>query len=316
MKTLFTTTAMVLALGIPVAGFAQTAAPATTTEPATSPMMEMREGTTGGFMAMRGASDMLATDLIGHEVFARRTPMDGTAATTGGMSGTGMASMARADLDQMDSIGEINDMIVSADGSVMALVIGVGGFIGMGEQDVAVTMDQVSFATDADNPEEMYIVVNTSGEMLKTSPAFDRMGAMDGTGTTGALAVDATTEGSAVAPGTMAERERLAAPTMTRDGYNPVAVTEVSIDQLIGKSVFGVDDNDVGNIDDVIADDSGAIQMVVINFGGFLGIGTTQVALDYDELTILSTEGFADIRVYVDATEEQIKAMPVYVAAN
>ncbi|MCY1665113.1 PRC-barrel domain-containing protein [Rhizobium sp. SL86] len=39
-----------------------------------------------------------------------------------------------------ENIGEINDVLVSQDGSVNAVIIGVGGFLGIGEKDVAVQM--------------------------------------------------------------------------------------------------------------------------------------------------------------------------------
>ena len=58
------------------------------------------------------------------------------------------------------------------------------------------------------------------------------------------------------------------------------------------------------------------ITEVIIDFGGFLGMGTSQVSLGFDELTILADEGRSDVRVYVDATKEQIQAQPEYRAAN
>ena len=112
------------------------------------------------------------------------------------------------------------------------------------------------------------------------------------------------------------ERTMLKAPTMQRDGYNAVKVTDVSIDTLIGKTVYGIDDSNVGTVSDVTVDTEGAVQNVVIDFGGFLGLGSSQVALAFDELTILTDANNSDIRVYVDATKDQIKAMPVYQASN
>lgn len=291
MKTLFTTTAMVLALGLAPAAFAQTATTDTTATDTTATA-------TTGFLAMRSMSQMLATDLIGHDVYARRMPLDITTSTVP------MATMTPAELDAMDNVGQINDLILSNDGAVAAVVIGIGGFLGAGEQDVAVMMNEVSFAANADDPADVYIVLNTSGEMLKASPKFDRAGMM-----TNADAA-ATTTGAA------SDRALLTAPVMTRDGYNAAKVTDVSIDLLIGKTVYGVDDTNVGTVSDVTVGTDGAVQDVIIDFGGFLGMGSTQVALGFDELTILTDANNVDIRVYVDATKDQIKAMPVYTAVN
>lgn len=337
MKKLITTTAMVLALSLPIAAFAQSTDTATTTD----------GGATMGFLASRSQNQMLVSDLMGHDVYARRMPMDANATTA---ADGATPAMTQADLDNMDNVGQINDFILSTDGSVVAIVIGIGGFLGAGEQDVAVTMDQVSFAADPDDVEDMYIVLNTSGEMLKTSPQFDRAGMagmeeasegtdMAATDQTGAAATEGTdmaategmaadgtaTDGTAATDGTnmaandgttATERQRLTAPSMTREGYNTLQMTDVSIDTLIGKTVYGTDDSNVGTVSDVTVDAEGAVQNVIIDFGGFLGIGSTQVALDFDEMTILSDGGNADIRVYVEATQDQIRAMPVYTASN
>jgi sporulation protein YlmC with PRC-barrel domain len=306
MKTLMTTTALILALGLPAVSIAQTetTAPAATTT--TNP------DAAGNFLAMRSMNQLLASDLIGHDVYARRTAMDMTA-TTPLPAGSARSALTADQLADMDNVGMISDLVLSDNGTVSAIVIGVGGFLGIGEQDVAVTMDQVSFAAKADDPAAMYVVINTTGDLLKTSPAFDRAGFAS------ANAVDAV-EGAATQTAAdtamSTERGMLTAPSMTRDGYNVVKMTDLSMDLLMGKQVYGLDDTSVGTVDDVIVDEAGAVQKVIIDFGGFLGMGTTQVALNFDELTILTNEGNADIRVYVDATKEQISAMPVYTATN
>lgn len=320
MKTLLSTTALVVALGFPAVTFAQTAT-TETTRTASQQTGEMR-----GFLANRNQSDVFASDLMGHDVYARRNAAGTTAAsgqakadkvntnkanTNTAASGQAtmnsnglrnMQSMNRADLDQMDNIGQINEIVLSSDGKVRALVIGVGGFLGMGEHDVAVTMDQVTFASDAEDRSEMHIVVNTDAKMLKGSPAYDRT----------ATATDRTQVGAESGR----ERSAFTAPNVSRDGYDRVKVKEVSAEMLNGKSVYGVNEKSVGTIDDLILDDKGAISNVIIDFGGFLGIGTSQVSVGFDDLTILANEGRKDVRVYIDATKEQIQAQPQYRAAK
>ena len=44
-----------------------------------------------------------------------------------------------------EKLGDINELILDADGKVHAVVIGVGGFLGMGEHDIAVTMEKLKF---------------------------------------------------------------------------------------------------------------------------------------------------------------------------
>ncbi len=52
-----------------------------------------------------------------------------------------------------ESIGEINDVLVSQDGSVNAVIIGVGGFLGIGEKDVAVDMSALELGPGATQQE-------------------------------------------------------------------------------------------------------------------------------------------------------------------
>jgi len=47
-----------------------------------------------------------------------------------------------------EKLGDVNELILDKDGKVSAVVIGVGGFLGMGEHDIAVTMDKLKFAEE------------------------------------------------------------------------------------------------------------------------------------------------------------------------
>src|ERR1700712_588149 len=48
-----------------------------------------------------------------------------------------------------EKIGDINELLVDGTGKVAAVVIGVGGFLGMGEHDVAVPFDQIKFTNES-----------------------------------------------------------------------------------------------------------------------------------------------------------------------
>jgi sporulation protein YlmC with PRC-barrel domain len=69
-----------------------------------------------------------------------------------------------------ESLGDINDVLLTENGQVEAVVIGIGGFLGIGEKNVAITFDQIQKTTDADgNPK---LVLNASKEQLDQAPAF------------------------------------------------------------------------------------------------------------------------------------------------
>jgi sporulation protein YlmC with PRC-barrel domain len=73
--------------------------------------------------------------------------------------------------DPADSkIGEIMDVLVDKEGKIEALIVGVGGFLGMGEKDVAVPFNGVQFQTKDNN--KWYPVMNTTKDALKNAPGF------------------------------------------------------------------------------------------------------------------------------------------------
>lgn len=69
-----------------------------------------------------------------------------------------------------EKIGEIDDAILSLDGTVEGVVIGVGGFLGLGEKDVAVEMQQFSIRMDDDG--DPLLILDTTKEALENAPEF------------------------------------------------------------------------------------------------------------------------------------------------
>ena len=47
-----------------------------------------------------------------------------------------------------EKLGDVNELILDKNGKVAAVVIGVGGFLGMGEHDIAVSMDKLKFVEE------------------------------------------------------------------------------------------------------------------------------------------------------------------------
>lgn len=68
-----------------------------------------------------------------------------------------------------ESVGEINDVMLTKDGQVAAVIVGVGGFLGMGERNVAVDFKSLQTRQDGDN---LQLVMNTTKESLKSAPEW------------------------------------------------------------------------------------------------------------------------------------------------
>ncbi len=69
-----------------------------------------------------------------------------------------------------NKIGEVMDVLVDKSGKVTSLIVGVGGFLGAGEKDVAVPFEAVQ-VTNQDNS-KWRLVMNTTKNDLKSAPGF------------------------------------------------------------------------------------------------------------------------------------------------
>jgi sporulation protein YlmC with PRC-barrel domain len=69
-----------------------------------------------------------------------------------------------------ENLGDINDVIVSENGEVVGAVIGVGGFLGMGEKNVAVPYGKISTTVKGDN--QTIVVLNVTREELQAAPDY------------------------------------------------------------------------------------------------------------------------------------------------
>ena len=69
-----------------------------------------------------------------------------------------------------ERIGDINDLILGPDGKISKVVIGVGGFLGMGEKLVALDFGDLQLNRDSDG--SMRATVSSSKETLESAPDF------------------------------------------------------------------------------------------------------------------------------------------------
>lgn len=70
------------------------------------------------------------------------------------------------------SIGEISDVLIASDGKIQAVVVGVGGFLGAGEKDVALPFDALNITRKPDSSSIDKITVSYSKDQLKNAPTF------------------------------------------------------------------------------------------------------------------------------------------------
>lgn len=217
-----------------------------------------------------------------------------------------------------ESVGDINDLVVADDGTVEAVVIGVGGFLGVGEKNVAVSFDKLRWVTE--NSGAQFAVLETSRDDLQNAPEFtpDETAmapaekpmnqAEPADGQTAMAPAEEPADGNGQVA--MAPTDQSAEPTLSDLGSG-----SLSAEELIGATVYAPDDESLGEVGDVRLSAKGNVDAVIVDVGGFLGIGEKPVAIAFESLNFKRDEAGA-FHVYTDFTRDELEAAPTYDKAS
>jgi hypothetical protein len=80
---------------------------------------------------------------------------------------------------------------------------------------------------------------------------------------------------------------------------------------VLGRDVRSSSDEAMGRIVDVIVDRSGAVRAAVIDFGGFLGVGSRKIVVDWNALHFGRIANKSD-SITLELTKDQVTAAPEY----
>jgi sporulation protein YlmC with PRC-barrel domain len=257
-----------------------------------------------------------ASDLIGARIYASESAID--------------ADAYNGVQDGWNDIGEVNDIILGRDGTVDAVLVDIGGFLGIGERRVAVDMTALRFVQDdATDADDWFLVLQADRGMLDQAPEF----VMPGVDTRAEADVKAKTDGTEAipavneampnpaedAPGTMADanaEETMTDAPLTQgqpslpEGYAEVDRATLTAENLTGATVYDTTDASIAEVSDLVLTTDGQITDVVLDVGGFLGIGSKSVAIPMDSLIVAQRDG--DMRLWVNMTKETLEALPEY----
>jgi hypothetical protein len=114
----------------------------------------------------------------------------------------------------------------------------------------------------------------------------------------------------AQSPAPAAETPRENPAPGTPEPPSATVLDPLAVQAVLGREVRSVADENMGRIVDVIVDRSGQARAAVIDFGGFLGVGSRKIAVDWSSLRFGAGE--KSDRVVVDLTRAQVKAAPEY----
>lgn len=98
-------------------------------------------------------------------------------------------------------------------------------------------------------------------------------------------------------------------PARTQTETPAVVIDGSAAETLLGKPVRSLKGEDMGRVVDVVVDRAGGLRAAVIDFGGFLGVGTRKIAVDWHVLHF-PENGPMD-RLVVDLQRDQLRNAPV-----
>ena len=106
----------------------------------------------------------------------------------------------------------------------------------------------------------------------------------------------------------------MAAPAAPKEPAPPPSVTIIGAREahgVLGRDVRSPTDEDMGRIVDVIVDRAGVVRAAVIDFGGFLGVGSRKIVVDWNALHFGHVANKGD-SITLELTKEQVTAAPEY----
>lgn len=322
MKRFLTTTAIAALTAMPLYAQTETGdemAPASTEVEAetSAPLAVEDDAATGDLSASENDLSMTdvqterdgvmirAADLSGHTVYI---PAEGES-----------LDMAGGDItdpeENWEEIGEVGDVVLTPEGEIRSITLDAGGFLGMGERHVETSMDDLRFIpdADADSADDYFIIYTGNRAALEEQDEFDRaqieaegnvLYPTDQTDASGLSGDDTINTLDADVP--MDKDQHLTDANAMND--------ELMASELEGQTVYGIDGENIGEISSLVLDDNGEISEVIVDVGGFLGLGEKPVALAYDELNIRQDESAMNsIEVSTDYTEADLEGMEEWV---
>jgi PRC-barrel domain len=105
----------------------------------------------------------------------------------------------------------------------------------------------------------------------------------------------------------------LFALALTAAAPPPSDVQDVPPEQamaILGQNISGPEGKDIGRVVDVLVDGQGQPQAAVIDFGGFMGVGSRKIAVQWSVLHFAPAS--SEHQITLDLTQDQIKAAPEY----
>ncbi|GLQ15938.1 PRC-barrel domain-containing protein [Maritalea porphyrae] len=223
--------------------------------------------------------------------------MSGQAVLASNLLGKKVYTSADADAK---SVGDINDVVMDQNGNAEWVIVGVGGFLGMGEKEVALSIEQVDWV---ERDGERVVITNMTKAQLEAAAEFNR---------------DALNDDDKYQPFQFSWTEEgkkrldvLKSWDWEHSNMMQVAYEDLSADALIGTRVKDPNNDDIGEIGDVLLTEKGEVTAYIVDVGGFLGLGEKPVALSNSRIHIYQ-DADANLMVRSDFTKAELENSTTY----
>jgi sporulation protein YlmC with PRC-barrel domain len=236
-----------------------------------------------------------------------------------------------------DTIGEIKSVYISSEGTVEGVMVGVGGFLGVGEREVQLSWKDLRIA---DNGEK--VTVDMTKDQLKAMAPYsykdtswrgkvfsdrgvwtEEQRAAHDARATADTAASVNRDRAMADSRTTADHKPVVTPPVTTTAPSAAraetestgdfnAAGDMSANAVIGTKIHNENKDTVGSVQDIYLDGHGATRTVVVSVGGFLGVGAKDVAIKWSDLK--QTRDGKSLVLTTNLTKDELKALPDYTA--
>jgi sporulation protein YlmC with PRC-barrel domain len=186
-----------------------------------------------------------------------------------------------------ENVGEVESVVIDQDGNVRYVIVGVGGFLGVGEKDVALEWDDLT--------------ISENGEKVVTAATKDEL-----------TALPEHKLPESVSPGAVySYDEAVRTNPSLEDQTVPAAGTVgIAASRLVGATVENTNGDNIGEIHEVLLSADGVTEALIVDVGGFLGMGEHTVLMKWSDVSIRSDNDI--FMVATEMTKEQLQTLPEY----
>ena len=129
-----------------------------------------------------------------------------------------------------------------------------------------------------------------------------------------ALAAGGPARAQNEAPAPRESQQQKPVPPAAKEPAPPPSISVIGARDahgVLGREVRSAADEDMGRIVDVIVDRAGQVRAAVIDFGGFLGVGSRKIVVDWNALHFQGISNRRDA-ITLELTKEQVTAAPEF----